>query len=372
MNQLKSMLTCSYCSRIFKDPIELPCTHSICREHLTEDSVRKSIKIKCAECNEEFKIKENEFKSCHLVKQLLDSKCYLNEEEKSLKQKIEELFRNVHEMCDQFEITKNTFDSDCHNHFQEIRRQIDLHREKLIEKIDIIYMEMIDRTKACEASYMKSLNENQQTFFKSFKLPLSVEKDLEELDEKYRNPNLLLETKNEMLQKQERTLEDIKLKVKEINQKKSNLKAFYSFKPNVPFVEESFGLLHLNDSIISQILEGEQQLLELIELCEFSPSDKWSLLYRGTRDGFGAKDFHSKCDGKSNTLTIIKAKASSNIFGGFSSASWDSSNTSKCDPKAFVFSLTNKDNRSQKRTSVFPPGLPFLFKKSKFFLKIIL
>ena len=128
MNQLKSRLTCSYCSRIFKYPIELPCTHSICREHLIEDNVRKTNNIKCAECNEEYKVKENEFKSCHLVKQLLDDKCYLNEEEKSLKQKIEESIRNVHEMCDQFEINKISLDSDCHNHFQEIRRQIDLHR----------------------------------------------------------------------------------------------------------------------------------------------------------------------------------------------------------------------------------------------------
>jgi hypothetical protein len=67
----------------------------------------------------------------------------------------------------------------------------------------------------------------------------------------------------------------------------------------------------------SQILEGEQQCLELIDLCEFSPNDKWSLLYRGTRDGFGSDDFHSKCDGHSNTLTIIKAKESEFAFGGF-------------------------------------------------------
>jgi hypothetical protein len=35
---------------------------------------------------------------------------------------------------------------------------------------------------------------------------------------------------------------------------------------------------------------------ELIKVCEFSPNDKWSLLYRGTRDGFDSSDFHSKSD----------------------------------------------------------------------------
>jgi hypothetical protein len=90
----------------------------------------------------------------------------------------------------------------------------------------------------------------------------------------------------------------------------------------------------------------------LIDLCEFSPNDKWSLLYRGTRDGFGYNDFHSKCDGYSNTLTIIKAKKSKFIFGGYTTVSWESCHQSpvkfKSDPNAFIFSLTNKDNQPVK------------------------
>jgi hypothetical protein len=57
-----------------------------------------------------------------------------------------------------------------------------------------------------------------------------------------------------------------------------------------------YGFSPMN-SLKSQILKGEKQLSELIELCEFSSTDKWTLLYRGTRDGFGVEDFHSKCDG---------------------------------------------------------------------------
>ncbi len=99
---------------------------------------------------------------------------------------------------------------------------------------------------------MKSLNE------KSFKPPLSVEGDLEELETTFRSPNLLLETLNEMQLKQEQTLENIKLKLNEVNQKKSNLDTFYSFKSNASFVGESFGLLYLNDPFRSQILRSEQ------------------------------------------------------------------------------------------------------------------
>jgi hypothetical protein len=102
------------------------------------------------------------------------------------------------------------------------------------------------------------------------------------------------------------------------------------------------------NSFKSQILTDLQQSIELIKLCEFSSNDKWSLLYRGTRDGFGSKAFHSKCDGHSKTLTIFKAKQTSFIFGGFTTAKWDSSGWCKSDANAFIFSLTNKDNKPLK------------------------
>ena len=89
----------------------------------------------------------------------------------------------------------------------------------------------------------------------------------------------------------------------------------------------------------------EDQVIDLIKLCKFNASDKWSLLYKGSRDGFGAKDFHSKCDNKSPTLTIIKAKDSGYIFGGYTEAKWDSTDEYRVDPNTFLFSLTNKDNK---------------------------
>jgi len=65
-----------------------------------------------------------------------------------------------------------------------------------------------------------------------------------------------------------------------------------------------------------------------------------SLLYRGSRDGFQAGAFHRLCDGKANTLTVIK-NTNGCIFGGFASTAWSSSNGFKRDYRAFLFSLTN-------------------------------
>ena len=48
------------------------------------------------------------------------------------------------------------------------------------------------------------------------------------------------------------------------------------------------------------------------------------LLYRGTRDGDLAKNFHEKCDNKGPTLTLCKEKSENIIFGGYTEAEWDS------------------------------------------------
>ncbi len=81
---------------------------------------------------------------------------------------------------------------------------------------------------------------------------------------------------------------------------------------------------------------------KLVYLCEFSKDQKWELKYRGTRDGLKAADFHSRCDGIANTLTVVKA-TSGNILGGYTEKAWHSKNRWIADPKAFIFSLVNKE-----------------------------
>ena len=78
-------------------------------------------------------------------------------------------------------------------------------------------------------------------------------------------------------------------------------------------------------------------LFKLIKL-----NRKCDILYRGTRDGFKAANFHDKCDNKGATLTIIKVN--SNIFGGYTEMSWNGNNGYIKDPNAFIFSLINNKN----------------------------
>jgi hypothetical protein len=69
------------------------------------------------------------------------------------------------------------------------------------------------------------------------------------------------------------------------------------------------------------------------------------LLYRGSRDGFGSKDFHRKCDGFGHTLTLIES-CKGHIFGGYTPCSWDSSTGDKHDlsGESFLFTIKNPHN----------------------------
>ena len=49
---------------------------------------------------------------------------------------------------------------------------------------------------------------------------------------------------------------------------------------------------------------------------------EWRLLFRASRDGFAALAFHSKCDERGPTVTVVKSGG--NIFGGFTGNSWTS------------------------------------------------
>ena len=87
----------------------------------------------------------------------------------------------------------------------------------------------------------------------------------------------------------------------------------------------------LNDSLILTHRECRS-------LKEMTKVSRENLLFRATRDGFTAQAFHTRCDGKRNTITIIKNNLN-HVFGGYASSSQNSSNHSINDPNAFIFSL---------------------------------
>jgi hypothetical protein len=63
------------------------------------------------------------------------------------------------------------------------------------------------------------------------------------------------------------------------------------------------------DSEVLAEMAHKQLLQEWIQAAmpEWKAEDPLSLLYRGSRDGYGADDFHAKCDGAPATVTLVKS-----------------------------------------------------------------
>ena len=77
-------------------------------------------------------------------------------------------------------------------------------------------------------------------------------------------------------------------------------------KPNMPFEESEILTNQNHRSVLKDWLPSQE--------------GKWRLLFRASQDGFAALAFHSKCDNKGPTVTIVKS--GNNIFGGFTEVSW--------------------------------------------------
>ena len=97
---------------------------------------------------------------------------------------------------------------------------------------------------------------------------------------------------------------------------------------------------NINISLKNQILTDELKnyfINILIKKFEnFQYKNIFMLLYKATRDGCLAKDFHNKVDGNGPLFIIIES-TQNQIFGGFTSMAWSSKNDYIEDSNAFLF-----------------------------------
>lgn len=106
--------------------------------------------------------------------------------------------------------------------------------------------------------------------------------------------------------------------------------------------EDSKEYEKFNNGILKDIIK-EQEEIELVvnKISEKYPGSTYRLLYKGSRDGDGANDFHSKCDEAEKTLIIVEDNYG-NRFGGFTTQDWGGQYLQKKDDEAFIFSIDKK------------------------------
>jgi len=118
--------------------------------------------------------------------------------------------------------------------------------------------------------------------------------------------------------------------------------------PKMPSVDDEHNDIMKHQIELFKLLRGLPLSKIIKELTHIDQLHDWlkeddsdgelSLLYRGSRDGMHGKDFHSMCDHKGSTLTIIETTCGI-IIGGYSNVSWKSTDEWCQANKAFLFVL---------------------------------
>ncbi|EDV26879.1 expressed hypothetical protein [Trichoplax adhaerens] len=81
---------------------------------------------------------------------------------------------------------------------------------------------------------------------------------------------------------------------------------------------------------------------------------QWKLIFRASRDGFSARQFHVYCDNIDPTFVIVRGP-DDNLCGGFSDQPWSRKGASGSytrSSKAFIFTLTNQQDMPPSRFDI--------------------
>ncbi|CAF1248649.1 unnamed protein product [Didymodactylos carnosus] len=78
--------------------------------------------------------------------------------------------------------------------------------------------------------------------------------------------------------------------------------------------------VHQNQLFLGGTLLADKQHQSKLNEFYGKPHQQWELIYKATRDGFLASNFHRQCDGKAKTMVVIQSKNGGYLFGGYTAA----------------------------------------------------
>ena len=94
--------------------------------------------------------------------------------------------------------------------------------------------------------------------------------------------------------------------------------------------------IFMNSNIISNT--NQEMIRQIKNWINPNRNIEFILIFRKSRDGSSASDFHKHCDSQGATLCLIQT-IKNYIFGGYTTIPWKNSYNLKCDDSVFIFSL---------------------------------
>jgi len=140
LEKINDLFNCKVCKGVLVDPIILPCGETVCKMHTDE-----IIKGECMSCSEIHKAPQNGFPSNKFAKNQLDLKVNKISLNFSQFKKYSQIIQDLNENLNETETIQKDPDNYIFEYFGELKRQVDLRRETLIEDINTYSDELIQK-----------------------------------------------------------------------------------------------------------------------------------------------------------------------------------------------------------------------------------
>jgi hypothetical protein len=237
----KRIFDCDLCNSLLVDPIILPCSNTICQLHINDllekRSKRKNAFI-CELCVDEHEVPANGFASNKRIKHQLDTKRNEMKIESGINNRIcKKSVNEAENSLAKLELVHKDPENYIYEYFEDIKREVDLRREVLKDKIDSYSEEIIESIESTKLNLISISKEVDQLTFDV----TSLKKELSEIKEKF----VTFELDDGICASIKKSIDHLKIKCDEIlvDYKESllrNTKYSFTFKDQ-SLVEDFFG-----------------------------------------------------------------------------------------------------------------------------------
>ena len=141
---LNKKYVCSICEKILNLAVKLPCNcQSICKEHV--DNLLKfhdkEATIECSVCKNSYDNACRIFKLDASINDEIEKDLHLTKEEKEIKKQLKDVLEAIKIQKDDIGLKINEFSLKQADYFENIRREIDITRETIIQKAYALFPE---------------------------------------------------------------------------------------------------------------------------------------------------------------------------------------------------------------------------------------
>jgi len=338
---LNQELNCIKCNQKLDEPRILPCGETICAYCCISIEVENN-KFKCFICKKDHSMPEEGL----LINKRLLRILALKPKEVSRGEKVKKLKEHLDRI--QEDVSKLSFGIDngvdrIKIHCLDLKNKVQLKTEEAIEQLNEHNKQIIKEIEDFERDCIQSFQANDKANNEFRKTKQELEEFNLKWNEYLKQTVISDEDVSEAIAKASELGGKAEQELAKLDEFIFNGGQMYFEKNENKLDKLVLGSLAKHPFIVRSAILSDEQMTELMILCKFPLIQKWNLIYRATRNGFGAKDFHSKCDSYQNSLVIIKS-TKGNVFGGYTEQNWSPQHLCKTDPNAFLFSFINQHN----------------------------